>query len=110
MNLSSGETISAKPETNGYDYDYEKGNKKKNDGTKQSTTIRSGKVITNALCTLIQVSDSVNGRLQAIQHSTAEINLLRQEIIEMNKKLDHLIELAEKSPDEKSTLMKYLLS
>ena len=90
--------------------DHEIENKDKNIQTKTPINARSGKVISEALCTLIQVSDNLNGRLQGIQNSTAEIQLLRQEIVEMNKKLNHIIESIEKSPEYKSTFMKYILS
>jgi ABC-type transporter Mla subunit MlaD len=81
-----------------------------NDQTKQVNNPRTGKVITNALCTLIQVSENINTRLQTIQNATDEINLLRQEVIEMNKKLNRLLELAEKSSGDKSTFFNYLTS
>lgn len=80
------------------------------DQSKQLSNVRTGKVITNALCTLIQVSDNINIRLQTIQNATEEINLLRQEIVEMNRKLDRVLELAEKNPNDKSTFVNYLLS
>ena len=41
----------------------------------------------------------------------SEINLTSsQEVIEMNKKLERLIELVEKNPEAKSTFMNYILS
>ena len=107
INSLSDKPLTQEPES---ENNYEKGAKEKPELSKQPSNVRSGRVITNALCTLIQVSDSINGRLQTIQNSTAETHLLRQEIMEMNRKLDRLIELAEKSPDGKSTFMKYLLS
>lgn len=106
-NSLSGTDLSQEAESND---NHEKGSKEKATEGKQPMSVRSGKVITNALCTLIQVSDSINGRLQTIQHATTEINLLRQEVVQMNQKLDRLIELAEKSPEDKGTFMKYLLS
>lgn len=92
------------------DDNHEKEDREKLEQSKQLTNVRSGKVITNALCTLIQVSESINGRLQTIQNATTEINLLRQEVVAMTQKLDRLIAIAEKSPEGGSTFMKYLLS
>jgi hypothetical protein len=89
---------------------YKKGEEEKGNHSKEPNNVRSAKVITDTLCTLIKASESINGRLQTIQNVTSEISLFRQEVMEMNKKLDKLIELAERSPDGKSTFMKYLLS
>lgn len=84
--------------------------KENSDQVKQVNSVRSGKIITNALCTLIQVSDNINIKLETIQKATDEIKLLREEVVEMNHKLDRLLELAEKNPQDKSTFVNYLLS
>ena len=78
--------------------------------TEPRKQVRSSKIITNALCTLLEVNDNINIRLQKIQNATSEINLLREEVVVMNQKLDRLIELVEKGSNGGSTFVNYLMS